>query len=512
MEQPTPRTPAVIGLDVGTSAVKGLLVGSDGVLARVRRGYLLDVGAEGRVELDANDVWQAVTSAIRRLAQVAAEDRHAVVAVCCGGSGDEAVWVDEAGTPVAPVPMSLDRRSVVARSTLGGTMSDEAFMERTGLPAGDAYPLTRLAWLRLARPEVASRVRHLWAWPEFVAARLGVLPVAEPTLAARSGGFDVVGGVWDAELLASVGVDAGVFPSLAPTGSVVGFVPGAIARRLGLDGRVSVVAGGFDQAMATLGARVTGPGIAHLGAGSWEALTVALHAPAFGLVTSGFSVGPTIAADVPWSAMGSSMGGAAARWIGGLAGASDRASARATRRAMALAAGAPDEPTGLVVLPDLDGGGPKLVDGGPGAVIAGLRLDVDARQIARGVLEGIALTVADRLEVLAAIEPVAEIRVTGAGAREHRWAQLRADVTGLPVRAVSPLDAGAAAAAALALAATIPGETVPTVLDSIVRLGSLVEPRPEQHRRYAEIRASRARLRGALAADSDELPSAAGRT
>jgi xylulokinase len=498
MEGRTSRTPAVIGLDVGTSAVKGLLAGEDGPLARVRRGYLLDVGANGRVELDADMVWRAVAGAIRRLGRVARDQRREIVAICCGGSGDEAVWVDDAGAPVAPVPMSLDRRSIVAGAALGGTMSDQAFIERTGLPPHDAYPLTRLAWLQLARPELASRVRHLWAWPEFVAARLGVPPVAEPTLAARSGAFDVVGGRWDEELLASVGVDAAVFPPLAPTGSVIGLVPGEIARRLGLGAGVAVVAGGFDQAMATLGARITAPGIAHLGAGSWEALTLALRVPAFSLVPRGFSVGPTVAADVPWSAMGSSIGGAAIAWIGGFAGATGSARGRATRRAIALAARAPDEPTGLIVQPDLDGGGPALADGRPGGVVAGLRLDVDAGRLARAMLEGIALTVADRLEVLSEIQSVSEMRVTGAGAREQRWLQLRADVTGVAVRGISPIDAGAVAAVALAMEATLPGASVGSALDSIVRLGPLVEPRPDHHGRYAEIRATRARLRSAL--------------
>jgi xylulokinase len=275
---------------------------------------------------------------------------------------------------------------------------------------------------------------------------------------------------------------------------------------------VTVVAGGFDQAMATLGANVTEPGIAHLGTGSWEAMTIAIRAPDFGLVPLGFSVGPTVGASVAWSAMGSSIGGAAMAWIGRLAGASGTAMGRGTRRAGVLAAAAPDEPTGLVVLPDLDGSGPALLDAASGGIVAGLRLDIDAARLARGVLEGIALTVADRLAVLAGIEPVSEIRVTGAGARDARWAQLRADVTGIPVRAVSPIEAGATAAAALALAAAVPGASVGSALDSLVRLGPIVEPRADQHRRYEEIRAKRALLRVALGGGDDEARPDARRT
>lgn len=488
--------PAVIGIDVGTSAVKALLADADGAIRSVRRGYPMDVASGGRVEVDADGVWRAARSAIRAL--VAEADVHdvGIAAICCGGSGDEAVWLDDGGRPVAPVPMALDRRSDPDGSALAEAVGVRRFITATGLPPSGAYPLARLRWLRRTAPRAAARVRRLLAWPEFVAARLGVDPVAEPTLAARTAGFDVTAGAWDAVLVAASGADAGVLPPLGPTGSIVGTVRPDTARSLGLGHGVAVVAGGFDQAMATRGAGITRPGIAHLGAGSWEALTALTPEPPFGLVARGASIGPAIDADRLWSVMTSAPGATLMAWAGGLGRlvGSGEGTGDAVRRALAAARRSPDRPTDLVVLPDL---------AGSSGAIAGLRLDVDAGRLARGLLEGVAFGIADELDALRATgAAVDEIRITGGGTNDRRWIQLRSDVLGMPVVAVDPPDAGVAAAAALAWAAGVGDRSVQSTLATLVRLGPTVEPRRDHHERYADLRRRRSALVAALARGS----------
>ena len=492
--------PAVIGLDIGTSGVKGLVAGAAGSIGAARRGYRLDIGADGRVGLDAEVVWRAVRAVIRALGADAGAVGHRVVAVCSGGSGDEAVWVDDRDRAVAPVLMSLDRRSAMEGRNIVEAIGLDAFVETTGLPPSGAYPLPRLLWLRRTAPGLADRVRRLLAWPEFVATRLGVEPIAEPTLAARSAAFDIRRGQWDRALLAAGGLDAALLPRLGPTGAVAGIIPAAVADGIGLGQDVAMVAGGFDQAMATRGAGIDRPGIAHLGTGSWEAITVLTETLRFDLVPLGFSIGPAIDGGGAWSVMASSPGGTVLRWLDGL-GRLERpgegARRAAVRQVLARAAGAPDGPTGVLVLPDLHPSDSAATAGG---VVAGLRLDVDAAALARSTLEGIAFDVADELEaVSAAGAAVTEIRVSGGAAAESRWLQLRADVIGTPVTAVEPRDVGAAAAAALAWAAVVGDRSITEALATLVRFGPPVDPRDDHHARYDELRARRSALGVALA-------------
>jgi xylulokinase len=487
------RHAAVLGIDVGTSALKALLADERGSIRAVRRGYRLDVGRDGRVELDADRVWRAARSAIRELAAEASAGRSRVVAICAGGSGDEAVWLDDRGRPVAPIPMALDARAEPDGRRLVEAIGAARYMAMTGLPPSGAYPLPRLAWLRRTAPERAGRVRRLLAWPEFLALRLGVEPVAEPTLAARSGAFDIERGAWSEALLAAAGIPIELFPPVAPIGSIVGTIPAAVADALGLPNGVRVVAGGFDQAMATFGAGVVGPGLAHLGAGSWEALTALRPARSAELVPHGFSVGPAIGAPGQWSAMASWPGAVALGWVGALGRLEASSRPRGSsdvRRALAVAGTARDEPTDVLVLPDVER-----------ASIAGLRIDVDAPILARAVLEGIAFAAAEHLEALGRSgDVVEEVRITGGGRLDPAWLQLRADVLGVPVVAIEPPETGIAAAAALAWAGAVGDRSAAEHVAALVRPGPAIAPRRDVADRYAPMRARWRELRSALEA------------
>ncbi len=497
---------AVIGLDIGTSVVKGVLIAAEGrLIARAGRSQRVDIGLGGRVEVDAVVVARNARRVIARLAGRAATEGSRVRAVCAGGSGDEAVWVDRAGVPVAPVPLSLDTRDTAVGEAIVSRVGADRFRVLTGLPTAGAYPITRYAALRAARPDLAERVERLLAWPEALALDLGVDVNGEPTLAARTGAWRVESdgdhGRYDPDLLAAARVSASFFPPVVPTGTVIGPIPVPVADSLGLPGDVRLVAGGFDQAMATLGAAITTSGIAHVGAGSWQALTVLTdERPTTDLVMDGFSVGPSVAAGGRWSAMASGPGTIMLGWLGKVGdGAGDPA-----RRMGALAGRAADEPTGLTVIPDLGGGAPPHPDPRARGVIAGLGLGDGAERLARALLEGVAIGLRERIDRAAAAGlSVGEIRITGGGARDARWRQLTADVTGLPVRTVDPPDAGAVAAAAIASAAVGLVPDVASALTRTVRIGRPIRPRPSHHAAYQEMAQRVAALRSSVAAVQD---------
>lgn len=499
--------PGVIGLDIGTSAVKGLLVDAHGrVVARSARPLRVAFGPGGRVEVDAAEVATTARRVISTLAARAGPEGVRVRALCAGGSGDEAVWTDRDGVPVAPVPLSLDTRGAAAGEAIAATVGRERYLGLTGLPPSGAYPVSRLRALRAERPDLAARVAWLLSWPEALALDLGVGVRGEPTLAARSGAWRVetaTDGRYEPALVAAASGDAlaDLFPPVLPTGSLLGVVPGRVASALGLPRGVRLVGGGFDQAMATLGAGIVSPGLAHVGVGSWQAITVlADDRPAPDLVAAGFTIGPSIAAGGSWSVMASGPGASLLGWLGRVGGSGDD-SRDAARRAIALARRAADRPTGLVVIPDLSGGAPPRPDPAARGVIAGLALGDGPERVARALLEAVAIGLADRLARLdEAGLRVDEIRVTGGGARDRRWRQLTADVTGLPVRPVDPVDAGALAAAALAATAVGLAPDPPAAVARTIRVGPAATPRPRHHAVYRDVARRSADLRSALAA------------
>ncbi len=497
---------AYLGLDVGTSACKGLVLGGDGaILGVARRSYPLRLPAPGLVELDPGLVWRASAAVIRRLATVAGDAGQPIRALAVSASGDEGVWIDARGRSVGPAIMSLDTRSAADAEAFAAQVGHARLYRITGLPAHAMYPLVRLLWLRRSEPDTFERVRRMLAWPEFVALRLGVEPAAEPSLAARSLAFDIRAGAYDERLVRTAGLPPDVFPPVVPSGTIEGEVAGPVAARLGLQEKVYVVTGGFDQAMATLGAGVTDPGVVHVGTGSWEAVTALSARPVLSdaMRSSGFSWGRAVAGSVPYTVMASSAGASLLAWL------REVVSDGAGRPTVAdLLNEAADRPTGLLVLSHFEGSYSPWLDPASRGAIAGLDLATDRGTLVRALLEGVTFELRENVERLrAAGVAVTELRATGGGARSHAWLQLKADVTGLPVSRPAVPDTGSFAAACLAGSAAgafgPPTEAIrefggiATRLEPRLPVVAAYEHRFEAHRRlYPALRAWRERAAG----------------
>jgi xylulokinase len=475
---------SLIGLDIGTSAVKGVLLDGTGhVRSQVRHGYRVRSANPDRAELSAHRVWAATRWVIRRLA-IVARPVDPVRALCVGGSGDEVVLLDERDRPVAPVILALDRRAAAVGVALAERFGTAWLRERTGLHDAGATPLARLLWLREHDPQTATRIRRVLAWPEFIAHRLGVAVGSEPTLAARTLGYAIADDRFEPAILGPLGVDASLFAPLVGTGDVLGTMAPAVAEDMGLPIGVNVVAGGFDQAMATLGAGVVGVGVAHLGAGSWEALTVLLPKRSAGreLLSRGWSTGRSIGAHLPWSAMTSAPGGLAVQWFADLIADGSSGHRPGVARLMSEAAGGPGGALALA-------GSDELTTWS----LAGLDLSTRRGEMLAAVLESTAWRLAHALQQAEAVGVrVATLRASGGGARSAAWLQLKADVTGRVVERTAIEEVGAFAAGLLAGAATGAFPAPSTAAPMLVRMRDSFEPRPDRTAWHAE-RADRAR-------------------
>ena len=484
----------VLGLDIGTSAVKGLLLDADGrVTGSARRSYRLDLPAPGRVELPADRVWRAVAAVTATLAAMARGAGSPVRAIAASGSGDEVAMVDGAGVAVGPVIVALDGRSAAIGRALEDRFGAAELYARTGVALTGLSPLVRLLWLREHEPATAARVHRLLAWPELVAQRLGVEPRSEPSLAGRTLGYGLRADRYDTDLLAALDIDPAVLPPVVPSGTPIGVVGGAVAQRLGLGGSVVVVTGGFDQAMATLGAGVLDAGTAHVGTGSYEALTAVMHEPVVdaGAQTGGWSVGRSVAGTARWSTMASWLGGAAVRWLA--TSTADAWPAGPSPSPARLLREMPDGPARLLALSGLEGAAGALV---------GMDLGTRRGDMAAALLEALTM---DLRRALGELErggiPIRGLRATGGGARSRRWLQLKADVTGRVVERVAVREAGAFAAALLAGAAV---GVLPPAADAarhLVRVDVQVEPRRALEAHYEERAALHADLRAAFPAE-----------
>jgi len=394
------RTPAVLGLDVGTTEAKAALVGLDGrLLGLGRAAYPIDLGPGGRAEQDPR-LWRAaLAEAVSSLAPVSVVGRDApeILAICCVAQGPTLVAVDVAGEPVHSAITWQDRRA-------GGT--------GFGL-------LPKMAWLAREEPEAAARAA--WLLPAWDA--MGLWLSGEATSSLQ--GHETVPS--EAEL-AGAGVRASQVPAARPFGSRMGSLSAAAATALGLRPGIPVVSGVNDGAASMLGAGLRFAGDAVDTGGTSGGIAIyadhPVKLPVPGLYQAPAPIPGRWVVGGAMAALGASVGWLLSAVLG------DRWS---PEELFAEAASVPAGAEGLLFLPYLAGERAPIFDEGARGAFVGLTLAHGRPHLVRAVLEGAALAMRHVAEPLAeAGAPVLELRLAGRPSPGDLWARIKADVLGVP--------------------------------------------------------------------------------
>jgi sugar (pentulose or hexulose) kinase len=242
---------AFAGLDVGTTSVKCVVFDAVGrELGSAARPTPWG-RARGGEETSADSI---VDTSIATLLDAVAHANARVLGVGITGMAESGALLDRGGDAVSPVVAWSDRRADQPSAALFDELGQTAFSERTGLPPSGRNTLAKLNWESVAASgELTAAVGWLGV-PELVARRLGAAPVAERSLASRTGLFDVVEDRWIPEFAAAVGLGRLRLPELCDAGAAIGVVRGAGPL---IDGAVIVV-GGHDHLCAGIGAGADG--------------------------------------------------------------------------------------------------------------------------------------------------------------------------------------------------------------------------------------------------------------
>lgn len=505
------NAPVLLGLDLGTSGVKAMLLpASGGEPLSHTVDLTLDTPRPGWSEQHPETWWTAAVTAIRAVLERSGVAPGEIVALATSGQMHGATLLDGTGTVLRPAILWNDART--------GAQCD-AITERVGLaqllawvanPALAGFTLPKLLWVREHEPEVFDRIATVLLPKDYLTYRLTGELVTEASDASGTLLFDVARRRWSADLAGALDIALSILPPVHESSAVVGRITAAAAGATGLREGTPVVAGGADNACAAVGMGVTRPGQVLASVG-----------------TSGTLVAPTASPDVDpqgrlhtfchavpntWYAMGVVLSaGGSLRWFRDTLGDTERAAAqRAGRDPYDLiveeAAAVPPGSEGLIFLPYLSG--ERTPHGDPNArgAFVGLSLRHTRAHLARSVIEGVTFALADAAGLMRDLGiDLDTIRMTGGGAHSALWRQLLADVLGCAV-VTATADAGPALGAAI-LAGVGVG-VYPSVAEgasSAIDLTSLVEPRSEQGERYRRLHRVYAGLYGALKPSFDAL-------
>ena len=459
----------LVGLDVGTSSVKGVAIDDAGnVLAVAESGYALSTPRPGWSEQNPDDWWRATTIVLDEL-----DGGHAD-GIGLSGQMHGLVALDEKDRPLRPAILWNDGRTQRQCEEIEARVGMERLIALTGNRALAGFTAPKLLWLREEEPKTYRQIRSILLPKDYV--RLHLCGAHAIDVADASGTllFDVAHRRWSSELLAELEIDEGWLPSVHES-------PERVCET---HGGVVVAAGAGDQAAGALGVGVIDEGgPASVVLGTSGVVFTALNE---------FAADPqarvhAFAHAVPerWHAMGVMLSAAGSlSWLRNSAFGGGVAYDTLFEEAAAWEPGV----EGLRFAPYLAGERTPHADPDVRGAFTGLSLRHDRGALVRGVLEGVAFGLRDSLDLVAELGGPPEVgRVSGGGARSDLWLEIVASVLDLPLE-LTAVDEGAAFGAALlgGVASGVFGD-VREAVEECVRVTRTIEPRPEWVARYAEL-------------------------
>ncbi len=443
---------SLLGLDIGTTGCKAIAFDEEGhPLASAYREYPLLSPRPGFFELDPNAVWSHLCDCIREVnTNIPA---NPVKALAISAQGEAVIPVSETSEVLANSPVTADNRALEQADQLRERLGAEKIYAISGQPLHGQFSIPKIAWWKEHEPALYQRTWKFLCYGDFALKRLGLEPVIDYSMAARTLGFDIRSLSWSGDLLGAAGVDVDKLPTVRPSGSMVGEISEAIAADLGLSTGVQVVVGGHDQPCGALGAGVLGRGEAMYAIGTTESIAAVVKEPTSRLEQDNVPCYPHVVPEMFAALTGNQTGGRLLRWYRDQLGADERAVAQREQRDVydVIVEQARDEPSGLMILPHFAGSGSLQNDPNSKGAILGLTFDTRRQDLVKAILEGITFEQALSIEQLrtAGIE-VDELRAIGGGARSPKWLQMKADIVGTPITAIAVNDAASLGAALLA--------------------------------------------------------------
>jgi xylulokinase len=449
---------ALVGIDVGTSAVKGLAIDGDGeVLAIEEESYPLSTPRAGWAEQDPQDWWAASQKVLLRLQERAGDPR----AIGLSGQMHGLVTVDRSGEVIRPAILWNDQRSAPQCEEIEQTVGFERLIELTGNRALPGFTAPKLLWLRRHEPESYERIARVMLPKDYV--RLRVCGEHSIDVADASGTLllDVARRRWSEEMFDALELNPEWFGRVQESPEVSGETAGGIP----------VAAGAGDQAAGAVGVGVDDPGPASVVLGSSGVVFSALEQ--FAADPEGRVHAFCHAVPDRWHTMGVMLSAAASlQWL--------RSSVAADAGYDELVSGAerwPPGVEGLLFLPYLAGERTPHADPDARGAFVGLEQRHDRAALVRAVLEGVAFGLRDCLDLL--LEVGAEIdagRASGGGARSELWLRIVASVLELPIERVAVDEGAAFGAAILGGVAAGAWQDVQEATAATVRVRETIEP------------------------------------
>ena len=466
-----------IGIDLGTSAVKLLLVDESGTIQKsVTREYPLSFPKPGWSEQDPADWWNAVCSGVRELTESA--DRDAIRGIGCGGQMHGLVALDAQDNVIRPAILWNDGRTSEETEWLNTVIGKEKLSELTANIAFAGFTAPTLLWMKKNEPENFARIMKIMLPKDYINYMLTGVHSCDYSDASGMLLLDVERKQWSGEMLDICDLTEAQMPRLFESYEVIGNVREAVADTLGLPADCKVVAGAGDNAAAAVGTGVVGEGGCNISLGTSG--TIFISSRKFG-VDPNNALHAFAHADGGWHLMGCMLSAASCnKWFcETILNTSDYAGEQSAITEGKLGNNR------VYFLPYLMGERSPINDTDARGCFIGMSMDTSRADMMQAVLEGVAFAIRDSFEVAKSLGiSIERSCLCGGGAKSLLWQKILANILNIELLLPQTEEGPGYGGAMLAMVGCGMFDTVASCANAMISFKSSVKPDPAVAARY----------------------------
>lgn len=458
-----------IGVDLGTSAVKIILMQEDGRVVRtVSKEYPISFPKPGWSEQNPKDWYDKTAAGIRALLD--GVDKAQVAGISFGGQMHGLVILDETDAVIRPAILWNDGRTAKECAWLNEEIGRKKLTEYTANIAFAGFTAPKLLWVKKNEPENFERIRKIMLPKDYLAYRMTGIHCTDVSDASGMLLFDVKNRCWSEEMLAVCGIPKEYMAQVFESYACIGTLTEQAAAELTLPAGTKVIAGAGDNAAAAVGTGTVGDGRCNISLGTSG--TVFISSTTFG-VDDNNALHSFDHADGCYHLMGCMLSAASCNkwWMNDIIGTADYEKEQAALT---------DEMLGrntVFYLPYLMGERSPHNNPAARATFTGMTMDTTRSDMTQAVLEGVAFAIRDSFEVARSLGiSVMETKICGGGAKSPLWRKIIANVLGVRVQVLETEEGPALGAAMLAAVGTGRYATVEEAAAKIVKVVETVEP------------------------------------
>ncbi len=464
-----------IGVDLGTSAVKLLLMDSEGRIVNiVSREYPLYFPHPGWSEQKPEDWYEQTMAGIEEL--IKDVDKSQVAGISFGGQMHGLVILDQDDNVIRPAILWNDGRTTEETEYLNTVIGKEKLSEYTANIAFAGFTAPKILWVKNKEPENFARIAKIMLPKDYIAYRLTGVHCTDVSDASGMLLFDVKNRRWSKEMCDICGIRMDQLATCYESYEKVGTVLPEIASRLGISENVVVAAGAGDNAAAAVGTGTVGENMCNISLGTSG--TVFISSGTFG-VDKYNALHSFAHADGHYHLMGCMLSAASCNkwWMDEIIGTKDYAAEQA-------AIGKLGE-NHVFYLPYLMGERSPHNNPNARATFIGMTMDTTRADMTQAVLEGVAFALRDSVEVARSLGiDLKRTKICGGGAKSPLWKKIIANVLNLKVDVIESEEGPAMGGAMLAAVACGEYGSVEEIAAKVVKIVDTVEPDPELVAKY----------------------------